>query len=688
VHSTVKTTRKGESREIDHAVWIIMAPSVRKQAGAAAAATKHHKTRASGVAGKENSKNEKEKKAAPYKRAASIETFQNPEKPPPSPTKMAVVEFEGKAVSIETTTANQLRIRWPFAKHKDSTTAGFSPPLRFFPPVLHTDVKYGAGIRLLDATIQEKHGTPTTTRLNVSNNYYQTTTASYSSSTAAAVPILNAQQADLWTHKFSATAALHWQFPASVNRLLGTITRTIAVPAGTPRPTPKSQQKQRGTKLKSPPERLTAIPLTQARKRAEAEVRAGQIPVHEIKGRVADIQHAWSTMLLQQQSQPSGWDDHGCLQHSAVNDPDYVPAYDLRRWLKRLLHASTTDAAITELVEILKACRDLSDPSHLWNIPLIAVYPVVTATISNDRASKKRKLSSSTISCTTQETCYYSIQLAVYCHRLLPETTTTTLGVILRALDADSYVVTLPRLTLHTPATPTFCSSPYPFVCLHTGRRSKDSSIANDNEKKMPAKNTTKPAATTKTLAKKTRDEWMDDDNDTTKDRDDSRVSAFTTTGLLKLLENCGTDCSNYAESIAPHLSGSLQMPLMLHQQHAVLWMVQMEHLSGFGLNSLLWEEREFLDGGKYYVSTALGQLRLDAPETMKGGLLCDEMGLGESVKLVHRTCDHISLLLVCHRCLDCVSPNRHSFANLQGKQSKFSASFGHPCGPETRSRG
>jgi SNF2-related domain len=74
----------------------------------------------------------------------------------------------------------------------------------------------------------------------------------------------------------------------------------------------------------------------------------------------------------------------------------------------------------------------------------------------------------------------------------------------------------------------------------------------------------------------------------------------------------------------------TLQMKLMLHQEHAVAWMMQMEHLPGkFGINSLLWEEREFLDGGRYYVCESLGQVRLQPPAVMKGGLLCDEMGLG-----------------------------------------------------------
>ena len=49
-------------------------------------------------------------------------------------------------------------------------------------------------------------------------------------------------------------------------------------------------------------------------------------------------------------------------------------------------------------------------------------------------------------------------------------------------------------------------------------------------------------------------------------------------------------------------------------------WMKQMEGLEGFGINSILWEEREFLDGGNYYYSPALGQIRLTMPPKTVGG--------------------------------------------------------------------
>ena len=54
-----------------------------------------------------------------------------------------------------------------------------------------------------------------------------------------------------------------------------------------------------------------------------------------------------------------------------------------------------------------------------------------------------------------------------------------------------------------------------------------------------------------------------------------------------------------------------------------------MESLGGFGINSNTWEERQWQDVGKYSYSPALGQLRLNRPATMHGGILADDMDMG-----------------------------------------------------------
>ena len=77
--------------------------------------------------------------------------------------------------------------------------------------------------------------------------------------------------------------------------------------------------------------------------------------------------------------------------------------------------------------------------------------------------------------------------------------------------------------------------------------------------------------------------------------------------------------CTQYPELVRS-LSSYLKLDLMLHQRHALCWMTQMERLPGFGINSIIWEERTFLDGGRYYYSPALGQIRLNRPPVNVGG--------------------------------------------------------------------
>ena len=48
-------------------------------------------------------------------------------------------------------------------------------------------------------------------------------------------------------------------------------------------------------------------------------------------------------------------------------------------------------------------------------------------------------------------------------------------------------------------------------------------------------------------------------------------------------------------ESATPRL----KLNLMTHQVHGLCWMMQMEQIPNFGVNSLFWEERKFQDGIK-----------------------------------------------------------------------------------------
>ena len=107
----------------------------------------------------------------------------------------------------------------------------------------------------------------------------------------------------------------------------------------------------------------------------------------------------------------------------------------------------------------------------------------------------------------------------------------------------------------------------------------------------------------------------------------DGTLDAFTPSGFLKLIENTGCNMDDY-DSIERLLGDKLQVELMPHQQHALSFMWKAEHLPGTGINGLLWEQREFPDGGKYFFSPVLGQLRLSlSNEPVRGGILADEMG-------------------------------------------------------------
>jgi len=201
------------------------------------------------------------------------------------------------------------------------------------------------------------------------------------------------------------------------------------------------------------------------------------------------------------------------------------------------------------------------------------------------------------------------------------------------SLDEDSYCVTEP---LHLPPTivkeeeKVFQSCEYPKVLMDKQEEEEEDGAVMIVEKEEEKKDDDGESNKRNKKGIK-KDQTI---NDST--REELTISPFTVRGLMKVLESCGNDCSNWPE-IEKTLLPVLQFDLMLHQKHAICWMAQMESLGGFGINSILWEEREFLDegGGKYYYSPALGQIRLESPPVMKGGILADEMGLGKTVEVL-----------------------------------------------------
>ena len=98
-----------------------------------------------------------------------------------------------------------------------------------------------------------------------------------------------------------------------------------------------------------------------------------------------------------------------------------------------------------------------------------------------------------------------------------------------------------------------------------------------------------------------------------------ANASPFSLEGVLKACEHRG-----YQEAAQPR---GVALRLKRYQAQALAWMEDMEDTARLprGINGLFWETRAFGDGGSYHFSPQLGEMRLEAPPVMHGGLLCDE---------------------------------------------------------------
>jgi hypothetical protein len=457
---------------------------------------------------------------------------------------------------------------------------------------------------------------------------------------------LTEDQAKLWLHKFAAGASLQpHHFPRNVFRLLGSITRWVdqaTPPATNGKKTPKPphqciQVKKRKnaepSKASTNKKQAGIRKMTPAMAKREAlvDLEDGLIDETQLGSQSKAILQAWLSLsdeaAASKSSPLDGWNRaDGSLQDA--NDQRYVSIHNLLRWMEKesvidrhaeehcsLYHGLKHIPVDTK--SILEALLDLSSPEGLYHIPLIMPFAVVTKA-GHEPSHQPWKIS-----------------IAVYAHRLLPEVMSSgPLHTVMSALDPGTYKcvqsIELPPATQEV----IFESSKFPIVVME-GEHNEDDAEEVDGVKDETDMDEAE--------SKKDDDKATDDNLTAAKSkapsapeatRDEQSISAFTTKGLLKLLESPGNDTSNWPNlqsKILPHL----KLQLMLHQEHAICWMAQMESLGGFGINSVLWETREFWDGGKYYYSPALGQIRLRPPPLMKGGMLCDEMGLGKTVEVL-----------------------------------------------------
>jgi hypothetical protein len=365
---------------------------------------------------------------------------------------------------------------------------------------------------------------------------------------------------------------------------LGTITRTIIAEEPPP-------ERDFSTNLTSDcryvPKRQRITP-TQAKQQALLEISSDYTEI-ELQEKIQEIQLAWDCHWKPDPI-PKLWDkEYGHLHPQMVNDPYYIPLQGLVNWeinpsqeVLHLYHGTRT--VNIDNHSLFKALAELQSPCGLYHTPLILTYPRLTS------------LGTRT----------FHLHIGVYCHRLAAEVLyKQDLLTVISALDSDSYRTTEPLHMPPIPRQPTFASAPLPELVFHEDDM--------DSLKSGEPNSLSHPIDLT--LGESSREV-------------SDVLSAFSIPGLLKLWENTGNDISEWP-SLEPELSKCLTMPLLCHQIHALCWMRQMESLGGFGLNSLIWEERQWEDGGKYYYSPALGQLRLVRPVTMHGGILADEMGLG-----------------------------------------------------------
>ena len=417
-----------------------------------------------------------------------------------------------------------------------------------FPPTIYSDAVYSKGIRLFPESCQSEND-------RVSLDYDYDYTAPMTAATRRklgiqrtlpypyngdSVPVLSEQDAQIWSHKRASRSAVQQHFPMQVYRLLGTITRQVTVTNDLSEGpfTYLSKYSPNVLNMASQDsQRPSRMAINAAKKEAMAECASNS----QLEARAKEIQAHWN-IKVDEGPRRRGWDQNGQLPRDAVNDDQYIPLTLVRDWLKRqaVVDPSPSHTSLynglrsipNDIKSIVTSLLEMSSPQGLFNVALILPYCVMevveenrtSATAKPKRsadkpASKKRKTES--INRT------WNIRIGVYANRLLPEVMTShDLHIIMTALDPGSFRVTEP---LHLPPSPpeaVFESAPTPVV------------VTDESYK------TTNTAALDSDQEEKKSDDLVDlTIGDST--RDDSRISAFSVKGFLKLLESTGNDISN-----------------------------------------------------------------------------------------------------------------------------------------------
>ncbi len=116
----------------------------------------------------------------------------------------------------------------------------------------------------------------------------------------------------------------------------------------------------------------------------------------------------------------------------------------------------------------------------------------------------------------------------------------------------------------------------------------------------------------------------------------DAAEDPFTLPALLKGMEHTG-----YRTDAQP---AGIALPMFGFQREALAWMRDQEARPG-GLNAAFWETRRWGDAtatsaaasdgdAAFFYFPLAGELRLQRPPLVTGGMLCDQMGLGKTLEM------------------------------------------------------
>lgn len=442
-----------------------------------------------------------------------------------------------------------------------------------FPPTIYSDAIYANGIRVFPETCQElpqddsvsltyNHDyiapltTATRNKLKIPRDipYYHSTDS---------VPLLPPPDAKLWPHKKAAKMAVAQHFPMNVFRLLGVITREVTVANDSPLGPFEKLSKYSRPVLHGGNQKNAAKQQKISAKACMTEAQAEFPLAANLDTRVAEIQSRWN-MKVSQGPVRRGWDSKGQLPVESVNDGQYVPLPVLQDWLKKRQvsdpspsHTSLYNGLRSipnDLESIVASLLELASPEGLFSTPLVVPYSVVE-TVQESRSTKSRSAKSDGSKKLKTELIQrtYKIRIGVYGNRLLPEVMTShDLHIVMTSMDEGSYRIVEPLHLPPFPEKPVFASAPAPIVV--TTEDASDDTVAtvdSDNEEKKSEE------VVDLTIGESTRDE--------------SRISAFSVNGFLKLLESTGNDISNWPK-IEPIIASSLKLQLMLHQQVRSGW--------------------------------------------------------------------------------------------------------------------